>query len=454
MKNIKPYKSLAGLLAVALVILATRLSHCSVYTTILSACGVCLMLALRAGAAPGELCRHVFQVWKNSAIVIAIILVIGFTVGIWMAGGTLPGLLYYVSGFCIPQIAVPMTFLSSAVMAWITGSSYCTISSIGVVMVGISAGYGIPQPLAIGAVVSGAILGNRISPVSDTFNLTTQMCGIDRLRYQRFLFKRTMASAAVVAVIYGIAGSIYLGKGGNTESMQRMQQFIGEHFRVGLVCVLPLVWMVMMAFTRITTLKGLVLGAGFSILVSLFSQEISLEALVKAGIWGYYEYAAQGDVGGILSGGGAVPMMRTSFIILLTGMLGGLFTASRIPQELILWLEPCLKKKRSLMMVTFLASMIVLFISSNQMLAIIILAPELLRIYQKTRNDPYRLAEIFADTTVVACAWIPWGTFCMFVAGTFGADNRFILYTFYSILLPVWALARIIWESGNKAAAG
>lgn len=147
--------------------------------------------ALLIGAAVGGLCAfwHGFS-WETikegfkQAVArtipsIMILLIIGMLIAVWIASGIVPALMYYGFEFFVARWFLPLIFLFSAFMALITGSSWSTIGTIGVAAIGVSEGLGIPLPMAAGAIVSGSFFGDKLSPMSDSTNLTPSVLGVN-----------------------------------------------------------------------------------------------------------------------------------------------------------------------------------------------------------------------------------------------------------------------------------
>lgn len=438
--NISPKHCWVGLSTIAVVIAFCNISTGNTYVTIISACLVALGITLLFHIPRREIYQNVLQVLKNSRIPITIIFIIAFVSGVWMAGGTLPFMLYFASKICSPEIAIPLCFLTCGVMAWVTGSSFCTIASLGVVMVGITTGYGFPKELAVGAVVSGAILGNRVSPVSDTVNLTVAMCKITVSQHRSAMRRRTIVVATVTTLLYFFLGIQFIEQNPNLSYTTEMQQIILDNFRISPICVFPLLFLAFLSFTHFSTIKGLLICAVISMGTAWWSQDCTISELFSAGIFGYQSSVHEEVIANILSGGGLFSMFNTVGVIIITAVLGGLLTASRIPQTLLNWATGYIKDIRNLDLIAFAASMAVLFVSGNQILAIILLAPDLLSVYNRLERTPIHLAGVFADTTVVSGALIPWGTLCIFVTSTLQVGNEYILYSFFCSITPLIAL--------------
>ena len=120
-----------------------------------------------------EVERNIIKTAAECMPTFLIVIMVGMLVGIWMAGGTVPTLMYYGMQVVSPQILVPLAFVLCALTSEFTGTSFGSVATMGLAMVGIASTTSIPVPLVVGAVVSGAWLGDKMSPLSDTTNLAS-----------------------------------------------------------------------------------------------------------------------------------------------------------------------------------------------------------------------------------------------------------------------------------------
>lgn len=140
-----------------------------------------------------------------------IVIMVGMLVGIWMAGGTVPTLMYYGMQVVSPKILVPLAFVLCALTSEFTGTSFGSVATMGLAMVGIASTTSIPVPLVVGAVVSGAWLGDKMSPLSDTTNLASGVSKVPLYDHIHSMQYTTLPAAVVALVLFTIAGLYYSG---------------------------------------------------------------------------------------------------------------------------------------------------------------------------------------------------------------------------------------------------
>lgn len=151
----------------------------------------------------------IIEFMSGTLVVIIILIDVGVMVGAWIIGGTVPSLMYYGLKLITPALVVPMAFLLCAVMSIFTGTSFGSIATMGIAVTGVAIGIGVPMPLVAGAVVAGAHVGDKMSPMSDSTNLCSGVTGVDLYEHIGAMMHTTVPAAIISLVIYFIMGMKY-----------------------------------------------------------------------------------------------------------------------------------------------------------------------------------------------------------------------------------------------------
>lgn len=155
-----------------------------------------------------EVERNIIKTAAECMPTFLIVIMVGMLVGIWMAGGTVPTLMYYGMQVVSPKILVPLAFVLCALTSEFTGTSFGSVATMGLAMVGIASTTSIPVPLVVGAVVSGAWLGDKMSPLSDTTNLASGVSKVPLYDHIHSMQYTTLPAAVVALVLFTIGGFI------------------------------------------------------------------------------------------------------------------------------------------------------------------------------------------------------------------------------------------------------
>ncbi len=261
-------------------------------------------------------------------------MIIGMVIGIWMQSGVVPSLIYYGLSILSPSIFLLATLLITSIVSLSTGSSWTTSGTVGIALMGIAHGLGIPAPLTAGVVISGAYFGDKMSPLSDTTNLAPAVAGSSLFDHIRAMVWSTGPTYLIVAAICIVIGMKYAGGTLDAEKISAMQQMMKAEFNIGLLGFLPPVLVIVLAVMKTPAIPGLFAGVLVAAVMSAV-QGNGLGDIINAIHYGY-EASFAADVAGAEGGAllsllgeanlSVAPEMATEVGELLTDLLsrGGL----------------------------------------------------------------------------------------------------------------------------------
>ena len=186
-----------------------------------------------------EVERNIIKTAAECMPTFLIVIMVGMLVGIWMAGGTVPTLMYYGMQVVSPKILVPLAFVLCALTSEFTGTSFGSVATMGLAMVGIASTTSIPVPLVVGAVVSGAWLGDKMSPLSDTTNLASGVSKVPLYDHIHSMQYTTLPAAVVALVLFTIAGLYYSGGSMDLAQQKLIMDTLSQHFTINILLILP-----------------------------------------------------------------------------------------------------------------------------------------------------------------------------------------------------------------------
>jgi len=152
----------------------------------------------------GEVEQGAIETIQMAMQAILILMIIGTVVGSWILSGTVPAMIYYGLQILSPGIFLVATAVICAIVSLATGSSWTTAGTVGIALMGVGQGLGMPAAIVAGAVVSGAYFGDKISPLSDTTNLAPAMAGSTLFEHIKYMFWTTIPSFTIALILYGI----------------------------------------------------------------------------------------------------------------------------------------------------------------------------------------------------------------------------------------------------------
>ncbi len=371
---------------------------------------------------------------------IIILMIIGILIGTWIAAGVVPTLIYYGLKMISPGIFLAASMIICSIVSIATGSSWTTAGTIGVALIGIAYGLGIPAGMAAGAVISGAYFGDKMSPLSDTTNLAPAMAGATLFDHIRHMIYTTGISYVIVFVIFVVLGLRFSSAALDTQNIQNILDTLEANFTISPLLLVPPVLVIVMVVLRVPAIPGLLGGVALGVLFALLVQGASFESVMSVAQEGFEisfdnPNEAQEMVAELLSSGGLQSMMWTVSLIICALTFGGILEATGM---LGVMAESLLKLARgtgSLVLVTVLSCIFINIVSADQYLAIVIPGRMFKDAYAERHLAPKNLSRTLEDSGTLTSPLIPWNTCGAFMSQALKVPTL--------VYLP-WALLNII----------
>ena len=208
----------------------------------------------------------------------------GCLVGSWIHSGVVATMIYYGLGIMNPHYFYCAALLICIVVSIATGCCWTTSSTVGVALIGISAGLGLPLPVSAGFIISGAYFGDKMSPLSDTTNLAPAVSGSELFDHIRAMMWTTLPTLLIVVVISLLMGSAVREM--DNSRVELIQGMMRAEFRISAWGIVPPAVILVMALLKIPAIPGIVGGLCAGLLLSLF-QGASLHEALKVFFYGY-----------------------------------------------------------------------------------------------------------------------------------------------------------------------
>lgn len=281
------------------------------------ACGILItavFMAARGRSWEGMESRFL-RVIKVGLPAIIILMGVGMLVGSWIIAGTVPTILYY--GF---EIFSPSSFLASvciicALISIATGSSWGTVGTVGLALMGIGTGLGIPPELTGGAIVSGAFFGDKMSPLSDTTNLTPAASGIDIWEHIKGMLPTTLPAFVIALGLYIWIGLGYSSDSVDMSSVELLQQTMAANYNISLITLLPALVVIAAAVMQFPAIPTVLIGVFVSSLIAFFLQGVGVHDIFVVLQDGYVSKTGVEMVDQLLTKGGVMSM---TWVVTLT----------------------------------------------------------------------------------------------------------------------------------------
>lgn len=417
-----------------------------IYVALLAGWGIGFLISVTHGFSWRQLLRDSYAGMKNTFIVVAILILIGGVIAIWMASGAIAGLIVYGIEIVTPQMLVVSAFLLTFVMSMLLGTSVGTLSTMGIALTGMAHAFGIPSGLIGGALISGAMVGDRTSPLSGTLYLIASTIGTKVEQTIPKIVGSGLPVFIISLILYLVLGfhavDGHTAMQGSLEAVKKLR----AAFQLPWWVLMPPVLVLLLAFLRVPIRLNLLLGIFGGSLLTFLLQGRGWSEIGQILLHGYHIESPDGGV--LLQGGGILKMLGVIWIILFAGALNGILEGSGMMRRLIGGLLDRIKREGSLLIATVLISITAGLIFCNQALMVIIPGRMLQPKYKELGLDRMELGRTLSDSGVVFSALIPWNLHAILSSTAMGIDTiTYWPYAFFLWMLPLFSALRGIWRN-------
>ena len=388
----------------------------------------------------------------NTVNALLILLMVGALIGSWILSGTVPAMIYYGLQVINPDFFYVTACILCAVTAISIGSSWSTAGTIGVGLIGISAGLGMSLEITAGAIISGAYFGDKMSPLSDTTNLAPAIAGTELFSHIRHMVWTTFPAITLSLILYLIIG-LSADAGAAKINIEDRPDLLDQNFNIGLHLLIPMAVVFYMAFKRMPAFPTIMIG---SLVGGVFAVTFQQEAILRFvaadqttvlnmfdGVWrglfgGYISDTGNAELDNLLSRGGMSSMMSTIWLMICAITFGSIIEKLGMLKRLVDSIIHLAQSTGSLILTTALTCIGVNILAADQYISIV-LPGRMYRLEFKRRNLAAKnLSRVLEDTGTVTSVLIPWNTCGAFMAGTLGvATFAYMPYCFFNILSPM-----------------
>lgn len=369
---------------------------------------------------------------------ILILMIVGTLIGTWISGGVVPSMIYYGLKILSPGIFLVATLIICSVVSLGTGSSWSTAGTIGVALIGVGHGLGIPIPMVAGAIISGAYFGDKMSPLSDTTNLAPAVAGTDLFSHIRHMVYTTTPGYILSIILYGLLGMRYSHGSMDTGNISTILSTLKSNFTIHPVLLLPPVLVIVMVIRKIPPLPALLGGTLMGGIFGMLMQGQSLANVVLTAKSGFVSQTGVAMVDNLLTRGGLDNMMDTVALIMCALSFGGVMEKTGMLEVLALALLKRVRRTGSLVATTILSCIAMNAIASDQYMAIVIPGRMYKSAYKRMGLHPKNLSRALEDAGTLTSPLIPWNSCGAFMGATLGVNPLLYLpYAFLNLANPL-----------------
>ena len=388
------------------------------------------------------------------ATALIILLIIGALSGSWMISGVVPTLIYYGMQIIHPSFFLASTCIICAVVSVMTGSSWTTIATIGIALLGIGQAQGFSDGWIAGAIISGAYFGDKISPLSDTTILAASVTDTPLFKHIRYMMITTIPSLLITLAIFTIAGLSHEATA--TDQIEQYSVALNNTFHITpWLLIVPVVTGILIT-KRVPSIITLFISAALAGLFALIFQPHLLQeisGLPVADIQSNFKgllmtfYGSTGvetgntELNNLVATRGMSGMMNTIWLILCAMCFGGAMAASGMLGSITSVFLRFMKRTVGLVASTVASGLFLNICTADQYISIILTGNMFKDIYEKKGYESRLLSRTVEDSVTVTSVLIPWNTCGMTQATILGvATFTYLPYCFFNLISPLMSI--------------
>lgn len=420
---------------------------------ILVAC-VAAFVAWRVGVTWDEMLEEISQKIAKGMPAILILITVGAMVGTWMAAGTIPLMIYYGVQIVNPKFLLVTAFLITAVVSVVTGTSWGSVATMGVALMGIASTLGVSLPATAGAVIAGSYFGDKISPLSDTTNLAPLAAGSKLYEHIAHMFYTTIPATIVSLIVYAIVGmNADVAAGANSEAVTTMLTQLDAMFDWNILLVLPVVIVlagsllqkptipVMLLSTIVAGVEAIIFQAqGLGNVLNCTVSGFNVTMITKAG---FDPATASFEVTKLLNRGGMNGIMSTTLLVFCAFCFAGIMSKAGCLEVVLQKILSIAHSTGALITATVVSCITMALTTGNSYLSILIPGEMFKDAYKERGLAAKNLSRTLEDAGTVFVPLVPWSAAGAYMTATLGVET--LDYLPWAILCYTGFIFAIIW---------
>jgi len=365
---------------------------------------------------------------------------IGMLIAVWIASGTIPTMMYYGFELVSNQSFYAVTFLVTSLLGLCIGSSLTTAATLGVAFIGMAAAYGLSLPITAGAIISGAFLGDKMSPLSDTTNLASETVGVSLFVHIKNMLWTTVPGFVIsFTIFYFLSPNVAIG---NDNEITTLIQSLEKHTFISLWSLLPFIIVGILALKKVAAIPTIAAGIVSSIVIAFVGHpELTIPEMGNILFSGFVLDSGVEQLDTILTAGGLESMMFSISLVLLALGMGGLLFGLGIIPSLLHSIASKLNSTARLVSATVMTGIGVNFLVGEQYLSVLLPGKAYRESYDKLGLAAKSLSRTLEDSGTVVNPLVPWGVCGVFLSQVLGVPTlEYAPFAFFCLLCPLLSL--------------
>lgn len=400
------------------------------------------LMALRLGYKWDEIESFMVNGISRAMGSIMILIVIGILIGVWIVSGVVPTMIYYGLKLISPKIFLVAALLICSITSLATGTSWGTMGTMGLALMGISQGLGIPLAATAGAVISGAYFGDKMSPLSDTTNLAPAMAGTNVFSHIRFMIFPTTITYVISILFFGALSLHYSSNIGNSsiDSVKIISSGLSSNFNLNPLLLLPPIVVILAVVKKAPALPGIVIGIILAAVLGLIFQgdNCSLGDILNCGMNGFTSNTGVKSIDKLLSTGGIMNMLFSVSLTIISMMFGGIMEETKQLDVIVYRILKHIKSDGGLVTLTEVTCLASNVTMPEQYISIVVPGRMYEKAYKERGLSSATLSSALENSGTVTSALVPWNTCGTFIRTTLQVSTlQYLPFAIFNYLMPI-----------------
>ena len=411
--------------------------------SILYALGFGLLIFLLYGRRKGfewrDLVGMALSGIKTVGNILFVFLLIGIMTALWRASGTIPFIVCQAAKLIRPSVFLLMAFLLNSGMSILTGTSFGTAATMGVICASMGAVMNVDPLLTGGAILSGVYFGDRCSPVSTSALLVASITDTDIYANIKNMLKSAFVPFVLTCMLYTILGLSFAGKG----EVMDLESLYSREYLLNWVTVIPAAAILLLSALHVNVKWSMGASILSALVICLTVQKLSITAVFSFALLGYTPQDS--EVALMMSGGGIISMLKVACIVCISSAYTDIFNKTGL-LEGARQAVASVAGKTTIYFAMFITATISGMIACNQTLTILLTN----QLGNDLFTDKEQLALDLEDSAVVIAPLIPWSIAGAVPLAAVDAPLSAVITAFYLLLLPLHRLLVSICKRAKK----
>lgn len=386
---------------------------------------------------------------KIATMSMMILMFIGVMIPAWIAAGTIPTLIFYGLKIISPSIFLVTSSLTCAIATLCTGTSWGTAATFGVALMGIGGGLGVSPEMTAAAVICGAIFGDKMSPISDTVNLSAGTCEVNIFENIKSVSTATIPGFFITILFFIFMDMKFHTGEIHSEAVQGMLEVLNSHFSLNpmhaFISLIPMVLVLMLALKKVNALATIVISALVAMFIAIMIQGYSLTSMMSYMNYGFTMDTGNLELNKLLNRGGLQSMMWTVSIGYLGLSYGGILEKTGVLNTLLDSIKTITKNSRNLILAHIGTGFLTIMLSASPYVSILIPGRMFIRAYERLGIKKMVASRTCEHSGICLDPLLPWSLGAVYFSGVLGVKT--LDYAPYCILLWIVPIIAIFYAT-------